>query len=74
MGCEQPDPTVLYVDANGLAADCGAIDALARLALIARREGCPFVIRHVSTEVVDLIELAGLGDVLLTTRSTEPRC
>jgi hypothetical protein len=68
MGHEEPEPTVLYVDVDGLAADCGTIDGLARLALIARRHGCDLAIHHASAELADLIELAGLGDVLLKPR------
>jgi len=74
MGHQEPEPTVLCVDADGLAAECGTIDALARLVLMARREGFEVVIRHMSTELAELIELAGLGDVLLKPRSTKTRC
>jgi hypothetical protein len=74
MGREEPDPTVLYVDAAGLAADCGAIDGLARIALDARRRGIAIRVGRASPELLDLIELAGLSDVLLTPHSTAPRC
>jgi hypothetical protein len=74
MGREEPDPPVLYIDAEGLAADCGSVDALARLALDARRRGVAITVRRASPELRDLIELAGLSEVLLRPRSTGPRC
>jgi anti-anti-sigma regulatory factor len=43
----------------------GAIDALARLQLAARRGGWRLALRHVSAELGDLIALCGLEQVLV---------
>ena len=57
--------TVLLCDLARLAdADMATIDALARLALRARRLGCAVTLRAASPELVDLVTFAGLGDVL----------
>ena len=40
------------------------VDALARLALRARRMGCAVSLRDASTEILELVGLAGLGEVL----------
>ncbi len=78
MGPCAQDPTTLFVDVGGLAADATTIDALARLALIARRHGCEPQLCHASQELRDLIQFAGLTEVLapapLKPRSTAPRC
>ncbi len=85
MAPQAGEAITLYVDVGGLHADAAALDALARLALIARRHTCQVSLFGLSRELEDLIELAGLSDVLpgladqlpgdsLTPRSTEPRC
>jgi hypothetical protein len=51
-------------DVSGLAAEVAAVDALARLALVARRLGCPLKVRRASPELRDLVELCGLSDAL----------
>jgi STAS domain len=51
-------------DVSGLAAEVAAVDALARLALVARRLGCPLKVRRASPELRDLVELCGLTDAL----------
>jgi ABC-type transporter Mla MlaB component len=51
-------------DVSALAAEVAAVDALARLALVARRLGCPLTVRRVSRELQDLVELCGLSDAL----------
>jgi len=58
-GCE-----LLLCEANGVDADAVALDALARLALAARRSGCGVRLRGASPELLGLVALAGLGDVL----------
>ena len=72
------EPTTLFIDAGGLVANARTIDALARLALIARRHGCVPRLCHASADLRALIEFAGLGEVLtqaaLTRRSRAPRC
>jgi ABC-type transporter Mla MlaB component len=57
--------TVLLFDLARLAdADMATIDALARLALRARRLGCAVNLRDASPELIELLAFAGLGDVL----------
>jgi hypothetical protein len=51
-------------DVGELAAELAAVDALARLSLVARRLGCPLKLRRASPELRDLVELCGLSDAL----------
>jgi anti-anti-sigma regulatory factor len=44
--------------------DIATVDALARLALGARRAGCRVGLRHASPELRNLLALAGLGQIL----------
>ena len=44
--------------------DAGVIDALARLQLTAHRHGARLVLGNVSSELHDLLELAGLCDIV----------
>lgn len=78
MGPRNRDSLTLCLDAGELDPNLHAIDALARLALAARRCGYSIVLRNASPELTDLIELAGLSETLrsqpLRPRSTEPRC
>ena len=78
MGPRGPEPSLLFIDVKGVAVDAATIDALARLALIARRHGCEPRLCHVSAELFELIELVGLSEALgvpsARPRSTEPRC
>jgi anti-anti-sigma regulatory factor len=71
-------PVVLLIDAGGATADATTLEALARLALIARRHGREPRLCRASPELRELIELAGLSDALgavaATSRSTAPRC
>lgn len=62
---DEPDVTRLVCDVEGLTRpDLGAVDALARLQLLARRLDRPLSLRGVSDVLHDLIELAGLVDHL----------
>ena len=62
--------TVLLCDVARLAdVDMESIDALARLALRARRLGCDVSLRDPSSELRELLVLAGLCDVLPCARS-----
>jgi len=45
--------------------DMGIVDQLARLQLEAQRLGCSIRLRHVTSELVELLELAGLDDVVV---------
>ncbi len=60
-----PAPAFLLCDVRGVAADAVALDALARLALAARREGAGVRLRGLSPELRGLVALAGLAGVLL---------
>ena len=51
-------------DVSTLAAELAAVDALARLALVARRLGCPLRVRRASPQLRDLVELCGLTERL----------
>ncbi len=51
-------------DVSGLAADLIAVDALAQLALAARRHGCELSFRGASVELRELVDYLGLGEVL----------
>ncbi|HEX3911237.1 MAG TPA: hypothetical protein VHW67_11125 [Solirubrobacteraceae bacterium] len=58
-GCE-----LLLCEVGGVDADAVAVDALARLALAARRNGCEVRLIGASAELRGLVELIGLADVL----------
>jgi ABC-type transporter Mla MlaB component len=55
---------VLLCDVAGIAADAVAVDALARLALAARRRGCEVRLRGASPELLALVDFIGVADVL----------
>jgi ABC-type transporter Mla MlaB component len=55
---------VLRCEVSQLAADAVAVDALARLALAARRSGCCVRLCGASAELQALIAFMGLADVL----------
>ena len=59
-----PRPSTLVCDVGALVPDAAAIDALARLQLHARRLGAEIRLRHASRELQELLDFAGLGDVL----------
>ena len=64
-GVVHGDATLILCDLARLAdADLATVDALARLALRARRMGCAVNLRDPSTELLELLGLAGLGEVL----------
>lgn len=50
-------------------ADLGIVDALARLQLVARRSGYEVAVTAAPSDLLELIDLAGLSDVL----GVEPR-
>src|SRR5437773_4263816 len=58
------DVEAIACDVSELAAEVAAVDALARLALVARRLGCPLKVRRASPQLRDLVELCGLSDAL----------
>jgi ABC-type transporter Mla MlaB component len=55
---------VLLCEVSGVAPDTVAVDALARLALAARRRGCRVRLAGASEDLRALIAFAGLSDVL----------
>ena len=48
------------------------VDALARLQLAARRNGCRVQLRGASPALCELVEFMGLSDVLCVARSPDP--
>lgn len=66
------DADVAVLDVAALSApDAATVDALARVLLSARRLGRTVRLRHASPRLLELLELFGLADVLLT---EEPSC
>ena len=55
---------VVVCDVRGVEADAVAVDALCRLQVAARRNGCRVRLRHASIELCRLITFMGLADVL----------
>jgi ABC-type transporter Mla MlaB component len=55
---------VLGCEVSQLDADAVAVDALARIALLARRAGCSVRVRGASAELLGLIAFAGLSEVI----------
>jgi ABC-type transporter Mla MlaB component len=51
-------------DVRGIAPDAVTVDALARLQLAARRNGCQVRLRNASSELLDLVRYMGLADVI----------
>jgi ABC-type transporter Mla MlaB component len=51
-------------DVKTCPADCVTVEALCRLQLAARRQGCTVALRHASTELQDLVAFMGLTEVL----------
>ena len=56
--------TVALCRVDGVPPDAVTVDALARLQLAARRNGCQVRLRQASRELLDLVEFMGLRDVL----------
>jgi ABC-type transporter Mla MlaB component len=61
---ERSGASVARCDVTGVAADAVTVDALARLALAARRQRCVIQLRGASDRLRDLIAFMGLADVL----------
>ena len=57
-------PSTIACDVSALAPDAVAVDTLARLQLAARRLGLELRLRHVSSELQELLAFVGLRDVL----------
>jgi ABC-type transporter Mla MlaB component len=56
---------VVVCDVAGVECDAVTVDALARFQLEARRNGCQVRLRGACPSLVALVDLMGLGDVLL---------
>jgi hypothetical protein len=63
MTAQRPEACIIC-DVSALAPDAGSVDALARLELLARRQGKQLRLRKVSPELQQLLGLCGLGEVL----------
>ena len=61
---EAEDAQIVRCEVAGVEADAVAIDALARVALAARRRGCGVRLCGASEELLALVALLGLADVL----------
>jgi ABC-type transporter Mla MlaB component len=55
---------VALCDVQGVEPDAVTVDALARLQLAARRQGCQVRLRNASDELLQLVDFMGLADVL----------
>lgn len=56
---------MVVLDVRGLLEpDLATVDALARMALVARRRNCGIEVRHAATELRELLAFAGLTGVL----------
>jgi anti-anti-sigma regulatory factor len=64
--------STLVCDAGVLAPDAITVDVLARLRLDARRHGHELVLRGVSDQLLELLDLCGLRDVLRVEPGGEP--
>ena len=56
---------VALCDVTGIAPDAVTVDALARLQLGARRQGCTVRLRNATAELRELVAFMGLTDVLV---------
>jgi len=54
----------VHCDVHGVEPDAVTVDALARLQLAARRQGCKVHLHHASDELLELVAFMGLEDVL----------
>jgi ABC-type transporter Mla MlaB component len=51
-------------DVQSCPADCVTVEALCRLQLAARRQGCTLALRHASSALLELVAFMGLTEVL----------
>jgi ABC-type transporter Mla MlaB component len=61
---EESGADIAFCDVSGVEPDWLTIDALARLQLAARRQGCQVRLRHASSELLELVDFLGLTAVL----------
>jgi ABC-type transporter Mla MlaB component len=55
---------IVVCDTSDVDADAVTVDALARLQVAARQNGCQIRLRNASSELRELLAFMGLGDVL----------
>jgi hypothetical protein len=67
-----PCRSTIVCDVGSFHPDAAAIDALARLQLTAKRLGLELRLRHASTELQDLLDFAGLREVLRVEMRGQP--
>jgi hypothetical protein len=67
------DEEVVLGRVVGLRADLALVDALARLQLAAQRRGCSIRLRDPCVELKELLDLAGLAELLGGGLPLEPR-
>lgn len=60
---QRVDPDVLICELAGVAPDAVAVDAIARLALAARRHRCHVRLRGARVELRELVGFMGLGEM-----------
>jgi ABC-type transporter Mla MlaB component len=61
---EDSGAIVAVCDLHSVEPDAVTVDALARLQLAARRQGCRVRLRHASSELRNLVSFMGLEEVL----------
>jgi ABC-type transporter Mla MlaB component len=61
---ERSGAAVVLCDICDVDPDAVTVDALARLQLAARRNGCQVRLRNASSELLELVAFMGLSDVL----------
>jgi ABC-type transporter Mla MlaB component len=61
---QESDGGVALCDVGGVDPDAVTVDALARLQLAARRQGCRVRLRNASDELLELLAFMALRDVL----------
>jgi ABC-type transporter Mla MlaB component len=61
---ERTNPAVALCDVSGVHPDAVTADALARLQLAARRQGCQVRLRNASKELRELLAFMGLDQVV----------
>jgi ABC-type transporter Mla MlaB component len=61
---DRVSPQLLTVEVAQIEPDAVAVDALARLALAARRHGCSVLLRGATPQLLLLVEFVGLADAL----------
>jgi ABC-type transporter Mla MlaB component len=68
MGVPATASRIVECDVAGLPPDAATVDTLARLQLVARRNDYQLCLRNAPEELLALLDLAGLRDVLPSSR------